>query len=72
MRYEILHTEYYDENGNAILWSLLFDGQEFVLDMDDLLTIANILKTFFEDMGVTEGVIFPLVNRQKVINGALK
>ena len=70
MRYEILHTEYYDKKGKTVLWSLFFNGEQFDLDKDDLLTIAEILKTVFEGMDNTEGVIFPLLNREKVINGA--
>ena len=58
MKYEIEHTEYYDEKYKVTLWGLLFDGQEFVLDKEDLLTIADIVKTVFEDMDNTEGLAF--------------
>ena len=67
VKYEIEHTEYYDEKGKTVLWSLFFDGVQFDLDKDDLLVIANILKTVFENMDDTEGVIFPLLNREKVM-----
>ena len=69
MKYEIEHTEYYDKKGKTVLWSLFFDGKEFVLDKDDLLTIANIVKTVFENMD-KEGVIFPLGNRERVMKEA--
>jgi len=47
----------------------LFDGKEFVLGKEDLLEIANILKTVFEGIDDTEGVIFPLGNREIFMNG---
>jgi len=56
------------ENGKTAFVGLLFDGKEFVLDKEDLLEIANILKTVFEGMDDTEGVIFPLGNREIFMN----
>ena len=70
VRYEILSSECYDKNGKTVLWVLFFDGKEFILDKEDLFTIADILKEFFEGMDDTEGVMFPLLNRQKVISEA--
>ena len=69
VKYEIKHTEYYDKQGKTVLWSLFFDGMQFDLDKDDLLTIANIVKTVFENMD-KEGVIFPLGNREIVMKEA--
>jgi len=51
----------------TVLWSLFFDGMQFDLNKDDLLKIADIVKTVFENMDDTEGVIFPLGNREKVM-----
>jgi len=51
---------------------LFFDGQEFVLDKEDLLAIEDILKTVFESMGDKGGVIFPVENREKVMSRAGK
>ena len=68
MKYEIEHTEYYDKKGKTVLWSLFFDGVQFDLDKEDLLTIADILKTVYEGMDDTDGVIFPLLNREIVMN----
>ena len=70
VRYEIEHTEYYDKKGKTVLWSLFFDRVQFDLDKEDLLTIVNILKTVFEGMDDTEGVIFPLWNRERVMKTA--
>lgn len=70
VRYEILHSEYYDKKGKTILWSLFFDGVQFDLDKEDLLTLVDILKTFFEGMDEGEGVIFPLGNRERVMKNA--
>ena len=55
------------ENGKTAFVGLLFDGKEFVLGKEDLLEIANILKTVYEGMDDTEGVIFPLRNPEKVM-----
>lgn len=70
MRHEILSSEYYDEKGETVLWSLFFDGQQFDCDVEDLIEIAKILRKFFEDIGITEGVIFPQVNHEKVTHEA--
>jgi len=70
MKYEIEHTEYYDKNGKTILWSLFFDGEQFDLDKEDLLTIAEICKTVWGNMDDKEGVIFPLGNHEKVMKEA--
>ena len=72
MRYEILSSEYYDDKGQSILWSIFFDGQQFEFDVEDLIEIAKILKTFFEGMGIDEVVIFPHENREKVMKAAPK
>ena len=69
MKYEIEHTEYYDKKGRTVLGSLFFDGVQFDLDKEDLLTIADIVKTVFENMD-KEGVIFPLGNREIVMKEA--
>jgi len=66
VRYEIMSSEYYDENGQSILWSMFFDGQQFDFDVEDLIEIAKILKKFFEGMGIDEVVIFPQGNHEKV------
>jgi len=42
------------------------------LDKEDLLEIANVLKTVFDNMDDTEGVIFPLGNREIVMKEAGK
>lgn len=68
MRHEIEYTEYFDEKGKTVLWSLFFDGKQFDLDIDDLITIANILKTVYENMDKIEGVDFPLLNRERVMS----
>ena len=60
------------ENGKTAFVGLLFDGKEFVLGKEDLLEIANILKTVFEGIDDTEGVIFPLGNREIFMNGGWK
>lgn len=65
-----MSSEYYNEKGESILWSMFFDGQQFDFDVEDLMEIANILKTFFEGMGITEEVIFPLGNRETVMKEA--
>lgn len=70
VRYEILHTEYFDEKGKTVLWSLFFDGKEFVLDKEDLIEIADIVKTVFENMKGAEGVDLPLLNRERVMKNA--
>ena len=70
MRYEIMSSEYYDENGQSILWSMFFDGQQFDFDVEDLIEIAKILKEFFEGMGIDEVVIFPQGNHEKVTHEA--
>ena len=56
-------------NGKTAFVGLLFDGKEFVLDKEGLLTIDDILKTVFEGMLGPEVVGCPRGNREKVMNG---
>ena len=56
------------ENGKTTFVGLFFDGQEFVLDKEGLLAIDDVFKTVSEGMGDPEGVIFPLLYREIVMN----
>ena len=47
---------------------LFFDGVEYVLDKEDLTAIDDILKTVSEGMDDLEGVVFPLLYREIVMN----
>ena len=42
------------------------------MDKEDLTAIDDILITVFEGMADPEGVIFPLLNREKVMNRVRK
>jgi len=56
------------ENGKTTFIGLLFDGKELDLGKAGLYEIANILKTVFEGRGDPEVVVFPLGNRESVMN----
>lgn len=62
MNYEITHKEYYDEKGNTIFVGLFIDKKEFILDIDDLLEISDILKTVAKNMDDFEGDMVPNLN----------
>ena len=54
------------------LFILISSAREYVLDKEDLTAIDDILITVFEGMADPEGVIFPLLNREKVMNRVRK
>lgn len=72
VRYEILHTEYYDEEGKTAFVGLFFDAQEFLLDKEDLVAIDDISKTVFDRMVNIEEAIHPIENREKIMNEVSK
>ena len=68
MRYEILHSEYYNREGKTEFVALFFDGQQFLCDKEDLIAIDDILKEVMDNFEDPESVDSPIINREKVMN----
>lgn len=60
------------ENRKTVFIGIFFDGQEFVLNKEDLQAINDILITVFDGMTDPERSGFPLLNREKVMNRVRK
>jgi len=62
MNHEISSTEYYDKEGNTIFVGLFIDKREFLLDVDDLSEISDILKMVSGNMDELEEDMVPNLN----------
>ena len=66
MRYAIEHIEYFNEKGDTAFVGILIDGEEFIMDKDDLCNLKWVLETVFDSVIDTEGSGHPEVNRKVV------
>ena len=61
------------DSEDQVHWiELEIDDQVFIMDRDDVLELYNISKTVFDRMVDVDEAIYPLGNREKVMNGACK
>ena len=66
MRYAIEHIEYFNEKGETAFVGVFIDGEEFLMDKEDLWNLKCILETVFDRVIDTEGSGHPEVNRKVV------